>query len=495
MIYNKENIQDLRDIIVTEQKNRKKVIWTNGCFDIMHPGHMRNFEACKEVADIVIVGLNGDASPYWKTKPGRPINNENFRAKMLTELKNVDFVYIFDDETPEKPVDFLKPDAILKGGDYILESKRDRIKKNGSILDLTNVYREIIAEGSEKYAHEKGYLEEGIVCASNGGSVYIVPIVSGYSTTNIVEKMDTTKMRQSKILVVGDVMLDRFDYGDVRRLNPESPNPLLNVTKEEFRLGGSANVAANILGLDEACDLVGMTGRDLHRDIFIRLCKEKSVRFFELLTNTPTITKQRFIENTYKQQLLRVDYEASVKLSEADETYVLNLVKDGNYEIIIISDYNKGMISEKLIKELKKSNIKILVDAKPKNVEFFRDVYLVKPNFKEFCQMIGNDIENTDEEIEKYGKAFAKEMNTNLVITRGNKGASIFTKDLEYFHIETKAKEAFDVTGAGDTFIATIGWALVGGYNLFDAVKLGNKASGIVIGKTGTEIIKKEELF
>ncbi len=89
---------------------------------------MKNFEVCKQLADIVIVGLNGDASPYWKTKPGRPINDENFRAKMLTHLKDVDYVYIFDDETPADPVDFLKPDAILKGGDYILESKKDLVE-------------------------------------------------------------------------------------------------------------------------------------------------------------------------------------------------------------------------------------------------------------------------------------------------------------------------------------------------------------------------------
>jgi D-beta-D-heptose 7-phosphate kinase/D-beta-D-heptose 1-phosphate adenosyltransferase len=135
-----------------------------------------------------------------------------------------------------------------------------------------------------------------------------------------------------------------------------------------------------------------------------------------------------------------------------------------------------------------------LVDSKPKNVELFVDTFLVKPNFKEFCEMIWKNIENSDEQIEKYWKDFVKQMNTNLVITRWNKWASVFTKDLEYFHIETQAKEVFDVTWAWDTFIATISYALANWYNLNDAVRLWNKASWIVIWKTGTEIIKKHEL-
>ncbi len=261
-------------------------------------------------------------------------------------------------------------------------------------------------------------MSEAVACVKNGGKAYIVPIVAGYSTTNIVEKMNQTPLKQSKILIIGDVMLDKFDYGDVRRLNPESPNPLINITKEDFRLGGSANVAANIVGLGETCDLIGMTGRDLHRDIFIKLCKQKNVQFFEILSNFPTITKQRFIENTYKQQLLRVDYEEKMTPTPDDEKFIFKIIENGNYEIVVISDYNKGIITENLIKELKKKNVKILVDSKPKNIEFFKDVYLVKPNFKEFCEMIGKNIENTDVEIEKHGREFAKNMNTNLVITR-----------------------------------------------------------------------------
>lgn len=298
----------------------------------------------------------------------------------------------------------------------------------------------------------------------------------------------------SKILVLGDVMLDKYSYGTVQRLNPEWPNPLLNIDSEEYRLWWSANVAANISSLNGWCDLLWLVWDDKHSAIFTELCEVKNVNFIKIVSDFPTITKQRFIENTYKQQLLRVDYEEKMLLSDNLINKVINIVQNNSYEYIVISDYNKGLITSRLVTMLKSLNVKILVDSKPKNVELFVDTFLVKPNFKEFCEMIWKNIENSDEQIEKYWKDFVKQMNTNLVITRWNKWASVFTKDLEYFHIETQAKEVFDVTWAWDTFIATISYALANWYNLNDAVRLWNKASWIVIWKTGTEIIKKHEL-
>lgn len=299
----------------------------------------------------------------------------------------------------------------------------------------------------------------------------------------------------SKILVIWDVMLDKYSYWDVKRLNPEWPNPLLNITKEEFRLWGSANVAANISSLNWSCDLIWLVWNDKNKWVFSKLCDEKNINFIEIITDFPTITKQRFIENTYKQQLLRVDYEENMNLSKNNLLNILAYLENNNYEYIVISDYNKWIITDELISNIKKLDIKILVDSKPKNVEFFKDTFLVKPNFKEFCEMIWKNITNTDTEIEKYWTQFVKEMNTNLVVTRWKAWASIITKNLEYFHIETQAKEVFDVTWAWDTFIATIAFALANNYSLIDSVKLWNKASWIVIWKTWTEIITKKELF
>ena len=308
---------------------------------------------------------------------------------------------------------------------------------------------------------------------------------------------------QKDILVIWDVMIDKYSFWDVKRLNPESPNPLLNITKEELRLGWSANVAANIASLDWKVSLIWLVWNDENKNIMNDLCKNNKIDFYWIkVKNFDTIVKQRFIENTYNQQLLRVDYEKT-EIKEDEIIYfsnnILDEIKQINPKIIIISDYNKWIINKYLIKELKKiakeNKILLLADAKPKNYELFQDFYLIKPNFKEFCAMMWEEIKNEDSQIEEYWIEFIKKMNTNLVITRWAKWASLITKDKGYYHIKTQAQKVFDVSGAGDTFIATIAYALNKWYDLKKAVHLGNKASGIVVEKVWTAIIKKEELF
>ncbi len=304
---------------------------------------------------------------------------------------------------------------------------------------------------------------------------------------------------QEKILVIGDVMIDKYTFGEVKRLNPESPMPLINVTKEELRLGWSANVAANIASLNENCDLTWLVWNDENANLLEKLCNKLKINFTWIkVNNFKTILKHRFVENTYHQQLLRIDYEEKIENQKFWEK-ILEKIKKENYKIIVVSDYNKWIVFENWIEELKnfakEKNILLLADSKPKNYELFKDFYLVKPNFKEFCEMIWKNLENKDEEIEKNWIDFTKKMNTNLVITRWAKWASLITKDWKYFHIPTEAQKVFDVSGAWDTFIATIAFALKENYDLKDAIKLANKASWIVVEKVWTAIVEKEELF
>jgi D-beta-D-heptose 7-phosphate kinase/D-beta-D-heptose 1-phosphate adenosyltransferase len=174
----------------------------------------------------------------------------------------------------------------------------------------------------------------------------------------------------------------------------------------------------------------------------------------------------------------------------------LNLIKKYDFEYLIISDYEKWFITPELVREIKKSNnIKIIVDSKKKDVELFAWVYLIKPNFKEFCQSISVQIENEDWEIEKYGKQFVEKYDCNLIITRSEKWASLVTKAWEYFHmLPTKTRDIFDVTWAWDTFTAFTTLALNNWYSIQDAVKKWNEASGIVIGKLGTERVEIGEV-
>lgn len=303
----------------------------------------------------------------------------------------------------------------------------------------------------------------------------------------------------SKILVIGDVMLDKYSYGSVKRLNPEWPNPLLTIDHEEYRLGWAANVACNISFLMGDADLIGVVGHDSYCNTFSSLCKEVHISFLPIFSSTPTITKQRFIETTYQQQLLRVDYEKKNFMSPNDNKLIVSHLNQLAPEYIVISDYNKGMINQELVDAIKKyaldTQAKILVDTKPASLDYFKDVYLLKPNFKEFCMMVDSpDLENTDEAIKWVGVPFVKDYRFNLVVTRWNKWAVLITQEGEFYSLPTQAKQVFDVTGAWDTFLAAIVCSLVLGSSLVDAVELGNKASWIVVGKQGTVSITSQEL-
>lgn len=303
---------------------------------------------------------------------------------------------------------------------------------------------------------------------------------------------------KSKILVIWDVMLDVFSYGDVKRLNPESPAPLLNITNEEYKLWWSANVAANIANLNDGVDMIWIVWDDNYGKLFQQMCGVYDVTSHLIIGSYPTIVKQRFIENTYEQQLLRVDHEDIYKKTPEYNKQIIDFIEDIQPKYIVISDYNKWLINDDLAKDVmsfaQKNDIKILADIKPLNAKLFTWAYLLKPNFKEFCEIVGQKIDNTEDQIVKRWSLFVKEMWANLVVTRWSKWAILMRTDGSSLSIPTEAQQIFDVTGAGDAFIATIAWASASGYDLPTAIVFGNKASGIVIGKVGTAIITKKEL-
>lgn len=304
----------------------------------------------------------------------------------------------------------------------------------------------------------------------------------------------------SSIVVIWDIMLDKFSYGLVKRLNPEWPNPLLNIYHEEYKLWGAANVAANVASLNGSVDLIGILWDDPHGKIFQSLCHEHAIHFTPIFADVPTITKQRFMDTTYQQQLLRVDYEEKCIISYKHNEQILVLIDQIGPKYIIFSDYNKWLITPKLIDDVKiyaqTHNAKIFVDAKPNNLKYFEDVYLIKPNFKEFCQMVDNEnLPNTDEAIKQYGLPLVQQYRCNLVITRWHKGAVLITQEGQFYSLPTEAKQVFDVTGAWDTFLAAIVYSLSKWNDLKSAVEFGNKASWIVVGKLGTATVTPEELW
>lgn len=190
MIFKENSIKKLYEVLSKHKKEEKVIVWTNWCFDLLHPWHIETFKKAKELWDILVVWLNGKDSPYWSTKPWRPINDENFRSIMIDSLKYVDYVYIFNDETPRETVSFLKPDIVLKGWDYIQKSIKEKVFENSWLFDLTEAYKFILLSNNQEFFKEKWFMPEWLENVKNWWKVFVVNTFWNYSTTNIIYKIE-----------------------------------------------------------------------------------------------------------------------------------------------------------------------------------------------------------------------------------------------------------------------------------------------------------------
>jgi len=303
-----------------------------------------------------------------------------------------------------------------------------------------------------------------------------------------------------KILVVGDIMLDRFIWGKVSRISPEAPVPVVVVEHENHLLGGAANVVNNIHSLGGKVSLCGVVGDDETGQTIISLLKKIGIGtdgvFIE--PGRQTTVKTRIFAQT--QQVVRIDRETTDHLKTGTFRDLSEFLKKktGEFDGVILSDYGKGLLTGELIrrtirkaKEMKKV---VLVDPKPKNFSFYKGATVVTPNTKEAGE--GSGIPISDElSLKKAGRKLLRKLKCEaLVVTRGEEGMAIFEPHQEFF-VHTVAKEVYDVTGAGDTVIGTIAMALATGANVIDAVRLANYAAGIVVEKKGTATVHREELI
>ena len=301
-------------------------------------------------------------------------------------------------------------------------------------------------------------------------------------------------MNDKKVLIVGDLMLDKFIWGDISRVSAESPVPIIKVERVTYNSGGSGNTANNIVSLGGKVIVVGIIGNDAEGEILLKELKNKNVDCDGIFIDKskPTIQKVRVMGQS--QHLIRLDYEDDNYINGKIEIEIIKFIEDKicDADIVIISDYIKGTITEqvaKILVELANGHKKsIVVDTKPKHAHFYKNVTLVKPNLKEAIEMSGTD------NLMEIGNKLKEFFNANILVTKGKDGMSLFLKDGKYLEIPTKAREVYDVGGAGDTVIATLGLALGANAMLEDAVNLANIAAGIVVEKRGVVPIDRDEL-
>lgn len=300
---------------------------------------------------------------------------------------------------------------------------------------------------------------------------------------------------KKRVAVVGDLMLDRYTFGDISRISPEIPVPIIRKIHEKFSLGGAANVANNLVSLGAQVVLCGSVGNDSSRKIFLKLIGEGGISGKGIITDKtkPTTVKHRVISGNH--QLLRIDEEDTSSIGRNAEKVLITKLSPilSESDIIVLSDYAKGLFSKKIVKEIlviaKKQGKKVITDLKPQNKDLFIGVDLITPNLKEAKEITGL------EDIKKIGPALVNYFNADVFITRGSDGISIFGRGKQLKHIPGKKISVFDVSGAGDTVIATATLAIASGLDLETAAHLANAAGAIVVQKTGTAVLNSEELL
>ncbi|WNB76042.1 bifunctional D-glycero-beta-D-manno-heptose-7-phosphate kinase/D-glycero-beta-D-manno-heptose 1-phosphate adenylyltransferase HldE [Methylomonas koyamae] len=306
--------------------------------------------------------------------------------------------------------------------------------------------------------------------------------------------MQLPNYSNARVLVVGDLMLDRYWHGPTSRISPEAPVPVVHVKQDEFRAGGAGNVALNIAALGGKVSVLGFTGEDQAANALEKLLKDAGVLcLFQAIPNYPTITKLRVMSR--HQQLIRLDFEDGFHQIDSDPLLHLYHAELMQSQVAVLSDYGKGTLNKvqqfiALARQLRKP---VLVDPKGSDFSIYRNATLITPNLGEFEAVVGRC--NDEAQIVERGLNLIETLQLDaLLVTRGEHGMSLLSKDAEPLHLPTHAREVFDVTGAGDTVISVLAASLAAKKPLAEATQLANIGAGIVVGKMGTATVDTDEL-
>ena len=312
-------------------------------------------------------------------------------------------------------------------------------------------------------------------------------------------------LKKGRVVVLGDAMLDVFVFGQVSRISPEAPVPVVRVTRQTERLGGAANVALNVISLGGRVLLAGVLGDDLEGARLKEAMRQQGVEAkLVALEGRPTTVKTRIVAQ--QQQMVRTDSEVTSRIPRAAETALLasidRALKPGS--ALIVSDYDKGVVTARLMRAVialaKRRDAHVLVDPKVKNLRLrlFRGAFLVTPNQKEAEEISGLAIHDDPSAEQAAHRVAQLAGSEGALITRGEEGMSLGLKSgrtFSYWHVRSTAREVFDVTGAGDTAIATLALSLVGGALPHEAMMIANLAAGVAVGKLGTSSVTALEIL
>lgn len=314
-------------------------------------------------------------------------------------------------------------------------------------------------------------------------------------------KKAVSNFKNARVMVIGDLILDEFIWGDVSRISPEAPVPVVWVKKESFMPGGASNVANNLAALGAHVSLVGVIGDDEHGAILKGELEHKGVDTSGIFTDEsrPTILKTRVVAQ--HQQVVRIDKENIDHLSDQMVSGMINYIESAvkKVDAVVIEDYGKGVITPKLLSRIvpaaKRAGNIISVDPKEEHFKYYRGISVITPNNHEAARAVGFEIKD-EASLKKAGQALLNKLNCKIaLITLGENGMAVFQKSKPMKHIPTVAQEVFDVSGAGDTVIAAYTLSLASGADPIRSAYIANCAAGIVVGKVGIAVVTPDELL
>jgi len=308
------------------------------------------------------------------------------------------------------------------------------------------------------------------------------------------------KLRDRYVLVLGDVMLDEFVWGDVTRISPEAPVPVVDVRRESMHLGGAANVLANLMSLGARGSVVGVIGNDTAGRRLQSGLSDLGIQDQYLLVDEsrPSTTKTRII--AHNQLVVRADRESRSPVTGKLEEKIVSCLKDAlkQADAFVVSDYDKGVVTPRILREILPvayEHVPVLIDPKLRNFNSYRPATLVTPNHLEALRMSDTE-DHSDDGSHHAAKVIREKLGCDAVlITRGDRGMMLLEGDGQPVYVETAAREVYDVTGAGDTVIAALASALASGATMIEAASFANHAAGIVVGKVGTATVTAHELL
>ena len=427
-------------------------------------------------------------SSFHKTQPWGKTDQSDFLNAVImieTDIEPINLLMIFKNIETEM-------------------GKNIKEKWGPRIIDIDILFCDDITMNNENltiphpYLHEREFV---LLPMIEIASDFIHPVFN-LSIKDVFKRYIYTKnFKNKKIIVAGDLMLDHYLFGNVERISPEAPVPIVDIKQQEYRLGGAANVVNNIHSLSATPIVVGLTGVDSYSDILINHLNKKGITTeYIIKDNTrPTTVKSRIFASG--QQIMRYDQEQRQDVSEKIEIMIIEALENSidKADAIILEDYNKGLLTPKIIEyaieKANKKEIPITVDPKFKNFFLYKNCTVFKPNFNELQKNLNIDIVDDDSLKIAAKNLFAKISPKYLIITLGERGLMLFDKTDNIMHIPTFAKEVFDVSGAGDTVISVLTLCLAAGEDIKNAATIANKAAGIVCGKMGIHPITINEIF